>query len=138
MSEFKVNAKVEELDNVNDFIDEKLSGLDVDLKIKTQIAIAVEEIFVNISNYSYEKSDGDVIIDVEVNEETLDLEISFIDEGIKFDPLNAENPDTTLTADERNIGGLGIFMVKKLVDEVSYRYQDNKNILTLKKSLKIE
>ena len=138
MSEFKVNAKVEELDNVNDFIDEKLSGLDVDSKIKTQIAIAVEEIFVNISNYSYEKSDGDVIIDVEVNEETLDLEISFIDEGIKFDPLNAENPDTTLTVDERNIGGLGIFMVKKLVDEVSYRYQDNKNILTLKKSLKIE
>ena len=72
---------------------------------------------------------------VEVSEEPVTVMITFVDHGIPYDPLAKEDPDIKLPADEREVGGLGIFMTKKIMDDVTYTYKDGKNILTLKKNL---
>ena len=103
---------------------------------QTTIGIAVEELFVNIAHYAYAPSTGNVVIRVEMHEDPLSVEISFIDSGIQYDPLAKPDPDTTLKAKERQKGGLGIFMVKKSMDSMTYAYKDGKNILTIRKNLK--
>ena len=97
------------------------------------IDIAVEELFVNIASYAYEHGKGVAVVQVSVHEEPLSVEITFIDNGKQYDPLAKADPDTTLSAKERKKGGLGIFMVKKSMDNVSYEYKDGKNILTVRK-----
>ena len=103
----------------------------------TQIAIdvAVEELFVNITSYAYEQGEGVAVVQISVHEDPLSVEITFIDNGVQYDPLAKEDPDVTLSAKERKKGGLGIFMVKNTMDNVSYEYKDGKNILTIKKNL---
>ena len=95
--------------------------------------MAVEEIFVNIANYAYDNEPGDVWISVSTDE--LGATVEFRDSGVPFDPLQKEDPDITLSAEKRPIGGLGIFMVKKNVDDISYEYRDGQNILRMKKLL---
>ena len=113
------------------FIDEHLESVDCPMKEKMQIDVAVEEIFINIANYAYDPGKGKVTIRVEAQEG--EAEITFIDSGIPYDPLAREDPDVTLPAEERQIGGLGIFMVKNTMDGMSYENKDGKNILTLTK-----
>ena len=112
------------------------------MKLIMQINLAVEEIYVNRAHYAYGQNDsnGRIIPDTGTGPAQIILEaddsrilLTFIDEGIKYDPLKKEDPDITLSAEDREIGGLGIFMVKKIMDDVSYRYEDGKNILTLTK-----
>ena len=100
-----------------------------------QIELAVEEIFVNIAHYAYRPQIGQATVRVEVKEEPLSVIITFIDRGVPYDPLKRSDPDVTLSAEEREIGGLGIFMTKKVMDEVAYEYKDGQNVLTLKKRL---
>ena len=100
-----------------------------------QIDVAVEEIFVNIANYAYNPDIGSAGITVETQEDPLSVVITFTDGGVPYDPLKKPDPDVTLPAEERQIGGLGIYMVKKSMDDISYDYKDGKNILTLKKNL---
>ena len=102
---------------------------------QTAIDIAVEELFVNIASYAYDTGIGTAVVQVTVNEEPLSVEITFIDNGKQYDPLAKEDPDTTLSVGQRKKGGLGIFMVKKSMDDVIYEYKDGKNILTIKKKL---
>lgn len=129
-----VKAETQMLDTVQDFIHETLekAGIDADIKALTQLDVAVEEVFVNIANYAYAPNTGDAIIEAKVSDGSV-LTVSFIDSGKAFDPLAAEDPDVTLSADERGIGGLGIFLTKKFMDKVEYQRKDDKNILTLTK-----
>ena len=133
MKQIKVKADTAELDNVLSFADAILEELGCSVKAQMQIDIAIEEIFVNIAHYAYPEAEGEAVIYVESGEGP-SVTITFEDEGIPYDPLQNEDPDITLSAEDRPIGGLGIFMVKKSMDEVSYEYKDGKNRLTIKKS----
>lgn len=136
MINLDITAKTENLDKVIGFVDEQLESVDCPMKIQMQIDVAVEEIFVNIANYAYGSNEGPATVRVEVDSEKKIVDITFIDNGIPYDPLAKEDPDITLDADQREIGGLGIFMVKQTMDDVKYEYRDGHNILTLKKDLK--
>jgi anti-sigma regulatory factor (Ser/Thr protein kinase) len=117
------------------FVDETLEEAGCSMKVQMQIDIAVEEIFVNIAHYTYTPGAGDAVLRVELQENPRTVSITFEDRGVPYDPLAKEDPDVTLDAEERQIGGLGIYMVKKSMDEVKYRHEDGKNILTLVKCL---
>lgn len=135
MKELVLPAKPEELDTVLDFINGELEEFGCSPKIMMQIAVSVEEIFVNIANYAYAPGTGSASIGCEISGEPLSITIEFRDGGTPYDPLKRKDPDITLSAEEREIGGLGIYMVKNFMDEMSYRYKDGQNILTLKKKL---
>ncbi len=135
MKELNVEAKDENLYQVLDFVNEQLEAFDCAPAVKIQLDIAVEEIFVNISHYAYNPEVGPATIRAEVTQDPLSVTLTFMDHGIPYDPLVKEDPDITLSAEERAIGGLGIFMVKKSMDQVEYEYKDGQNILTIKKNL---
>ncbi|MBQ9414833.1 MAG: ATP-binding protein [Clostridia bacterium] len=135
INELELDAVADNLQEVQDFIDEHLTAADCPLKAKMQIGVAVEEIFVNITHYAYSPKIGKATIRVEVSEDPVSVSITFLDRGVPYDPLAKADPDVTLSAEERQIGGLGIFMTKKLMDDVVYEYKDGQNILILKKNL---
>ena len=135
MKELEIEALVENLPKVIAFVEEQLEAADCPMKIQMQIDIAVEEIFVNIAHYAYNPETGIAMVRVEVFPDTPSVDITFIDGGVPYDPLAKDDPDVTLSADKREIGGLGIFMVKKTMDDVKYEYLNGHNILTLKKDL---
>ena len=134
MKELKVNADISELDKVLAFADSILESMDCSMKAQMQIDVAIEEIFVNIAHYAYPSGDGEAVIQIEADEASKTVSITFIDQGTPYDPLQNADPDITLSAEDRPIGGLGIFMVKKSMDDMSYEYKDNQNRLTIKKS----
>ena len=134
MKQLKVKADVSELDQVLSFADTVLEEMDCPAKVQMQIDIAVEEIFVNIAHYAYPDGEGEAVISIDSDKEAKSVSILFEDQGTPYDPLQNEDPDITLSADDRPIGGLGIFMVKKSMDDVSYEYKDGKNRLTIKKN----
>jgi anti-sigma regulatory factor (Ser/Thr protein kinase) len=136
MEKLDILAKTENLDTVIDFVNKHLEGVECPMKIQMQIDVAVEEIFVNIANYAYGTGEGPATVRINVDNQNKIVDITFIDNGVPYDPLAKEDPDITLSAQERQIGGLGIFMVKKSLDDVTYEYRDGHNILTLKKGLK--
>ncbi|WKY47605.1 ATP-binding protein [Eubacteriaceae bacterium ES3] len=135
MKELTVLANVENLPEVLGFIDEELETAGTDMKTQFHIDLAAEEIFVNIANYAYQEEDGEATISVNVTGTPPVAEIRFSDSGRPYNPLENEDPDTSLAAEERDIGGLGVFLVKKNMDELFYRHENNQNILTIKKSL---
>lgn len=135
MKTLTVPARIDQLEVVQEFIQQELEKQDCSPKAQIQISIAVEEIFVNIAHYAYKPVEGDATIRCEVGGDPLEVTIQFLDHGKPYNPLAKEDPDVTLSAEERGIGGLGIFMVKKSMDSLDYEYHDGKNILTIKKSL---
>lgn len=135
MNEMTIAAKVENIPAVTAFVDERLEALDCPLKAQMQIDIAIDELFGNIAHYAYQPGVGPATVRVEVERDPLSVVITFIDHGVPYDPLSKADPDVTLSAEEREIGGLGIYMVKKTMDAISYEYKDGKNILTLQKRL---
>ena len=130
-----IEASNENLDEVQNFVYGHLEGANCSAKEKMQIGVVVEEIFTNIANYAYNPGKGNTTVRVKVSEDPVVVTITFIDHGIPYDPLAKEDPDITLSAEERSIGGLGIFMTKQMMDEVEYEYKDGSNILTLRKNL---
>lgn len=134
-NELEIEAVPENLTAVQSFIDEHLVRADCSAKAKMQIAVAVEEIYINIASYAYHPENGNVTVRVSVTDQPVAVAITFVDHGVPYDPLAKADPDVTLPANQRKIGGLGIFMTKKLMDEVVYEYKDGQNILTLKKTL---
>ena len=135
MKELTITATVENIEAVTDFVNEQLEAFDCPMKAQMQIDIAIDELFGNIAHYAYNPDVGEATVKVEVIEDPMSVIITFIDNGVPYDPLKKADPDTSLSADEREIGGLGIFMVKKTMDEVSYEYKDGQNILKIKKNL---
>ncbi|MDO5111215.1 MAG: ATP-binding protein [Clostridia bacterium] len=128
--ELLVPAQIEYLDEVQSFIDDQLAQAGFSTKTKLKIAIAAEEIFVNIASYAYAPASGDVRVRFGLTPEG-DAQITFLDSGVPYDPLSRKDPDVTLEAADRGIGGLGIYMVKKSMDDMRYAYCDGQNRLTL-------
>lgn len=133
MKEITVDALVENIDVVTDFIDEFLDDQECPTKAKMQINIVIDEIFSNISHYAYQNMVGQATIKVEMQDDPKAVCILFVDGGVPYDPLAKEDPDITLSAEERKTGGLGIYMVKKNMDEIEYKYSEEKNMLSMKK-----
>ncbi len=135
--EIEVEATPQNLNKVMGFIEENLEIVGAGIKAQMQIAVAVEELYINIAKYAYKNQDkpGMARIRFEVKDDPARAYITFIDQGVYYDPLAKEDPDVTLSAEERPIGGLGIFMVKKSMDDVLYEYKDGQNILTIVKAI---
>ena len=139
MNEITVKALNENVDKVVDFINAELEAKDCPIKAQTQIDVAIDELFSNIANYAYSGEEGDAIIQISFEQENDGqgdiCVIKFIDSGKPYNPLEKDDPDTSLSAEERGIGGLGIFIVKKTMDDMQYEYKDSQNILTIKKKI---
>lgn len=135
MKEIRVPADVLQMETVNGFIASLLDDLECSPKSRMQIDLAVEEIFVNIASYAYAPGTGDAVVRCEILDDPAAVEIEFEDTGTPYNPLEKEDPDVTLSAEERSIGGLGVFLVKKLMDDVRYEYRDGANVLTVRKLL---
>ena len=125
MKELRVDATVENIEKVTAFVDEQLTQLNCPMKAQMQINIAIDELFGNIAHYAYNPKTGSATVRIDVLQEPLSVVVTFIDNGKAYDPL----------AKEREIGGLGIYMVKKSMDEISYEYKDGQNILRIKKKI---
>ena len=129
-------AKTQALSQVIDFTEEALESFDCPLKIRTALCVATEEVFVNIAHYAYPESDGEMTLHLSFDKQSSKVTFRFADKGIPFDPLKKPDPDVTLSANEREIGGLGIFIAKKTMDTMSYTYENGENILTMTKTIK--
>lgn len=116
------------------FVEEELENCDCPMKAVMQITVCVEEMFVNVANYAYEGGEGTVSLSI--GEEDGNVVITLKDSGVPFDPLAKEDPDITLSAEERRIGGLGIFMVKKSMDSVHYERTNGENVFTMSKKIR--
>ena len=136
MGQMTVSANVENVKMVTRFVNERLDSLGCFERIRVLVDVAVDEVFSNIVNYAYKPETGSATVRVEVEQAPLSVVITFIDHGVPFDPLAEERPDTTkLSKAERPIGGLGLFLVKKTMDDVTYESKDGQNILTIRKKL---
>ena len=128
-------AKVEALSDVLGFVDRVLESYECPMKIQTAICVAIEEVFVNVAHYAYGDGEGDMTLGIGFDEESRNITFRMSDKGTPFDPLKKPDPDITLSAEEREIGGLGIFITKKTMDTVSYAYENGENILTMIKKI---
>ena len=135
MKELTLAATVENLPAVTEFVDKQLEALDCPMKAQMQIDIAVDELFGNIAHYAYAPGTGEATVRVELIQEPRTVVITFLDRGTPYDPLTAQEPDTSLSAEERSFGGLGIHIVKKTMDAVEYAYEEEQNILRIQKRL---
>lgn len=134
-TELTVEASINNLEKVTSFVNDKLEENECPVKAQMQIDIAIDEIFSNIARYAYSPEIGMVTIQMEVTKQPPEVCITFIDRGIPYNPLLQTEPDTSLSAEERQLGGLGIFLVRKSMDDVIYQYKEGNNILKLKKLL---
>ena len=128
-------AKTEMLSDVLEFVEEQLESYECSMKNTTAICVAIEEVFVNVAHYAYADGNGTAVLDVGFDKDTRDVTFVLSDDGTPFDPLKKPDPDITLSIEERQIGGLGIFIVKKTMDSVTYSYENGKNILTMIKKI---
>lgn len=126
-------AKDESLAPATDFITDLLEDAGAGMKVVLQVSTAFEEIFINVAHYAYGEETGSAIVGVNVENGIAEIEIK--DSGMPFNPLEKDDPDITLSVEDRGIGGLGIFMTKKLMDEVGYQRKDGFNIFTMKKAV---
>ena len=133
MKELMIDATVENIATVTAFVDEQLEQRDCPKKTKMQVHVAIDELFGNIAYYAYNPEIGIATVRVEVTDNPLAVVITFIDNGVPYDPLAKADPDITLSAEERGVGGLGIYMMKKTMDDISYEYKNGQNILRIKK-----
>ena len=132
--ELTIDARMEGLDDMMAFVDGHLEEYGCSPKAQMQIDVAVEEIFVNIASYAYTPETGPATVRLDIRDGV--AFITFIDSGTPYDPLAKPDPDVNLSAEDRPIGGLGIFLVKKSMDSVSYNYESGKNVLRLQKRIK--
>ena len=135
MVSISVPAKVESIDKVTEFVDEQLVAAECSMKASVQINVAIDEIFANIAFYAYPEGEGDVVVQIDIENDPRMAVLTFVDSGIPYNPLEKQDPDVTLSLEERQIGGLGIFIVKKSMDDMIYERKDGQNILTLRKKI---
>ena len=135
MTKQTFSAKIEALSDVLGFVDRMLEHYECPMKTQTAICVAIEEVFVNIAHYAYGDGEGDMTLGIGFDAESREITFRMTDKGTPFDPLKKPDPDITLSAEEREIGGLGIFITKKTMDTVTYAYENGENILTMIKKI---
>jgi sigma-B regulation protein RsbU (phosphoserine phosphatase) len=128
-------AKTESLSDVLRFVEETLEGFGCSMKIQTAMCVAIEEVFVNVAHYAYPQSEGDMSLHIGFDDQSRAITFCMKDKGIPFNPLEKPDPDITLSAEEREIGGLGIFITKKTMDSLTYAYENGENVLTMIKKI---
>ena len=128
-------ASVDMLSDILGFVDQTLENCECPMKIQTAVCVAIEEVFVNVAHYAYGEGEGDMSLGIGFDEESRAITFRMTDKGIPFDPLKKPDPDITLSAEDREIGGLGIFITKKTMDSVEYAYENGENILTMVKKI---
>ena len=133
MKEITLTASPDQIKTVTTFVNDYLEDAGLAERSRIQVDIAIDEIFGNISRYAYYPETGSATVRVETKDDPFRAVITFIDQGKPFNPMTTETPDTSLSVQERQIGGLGLFMVKQTMDDVSYRYEDGQNILSIVK-----
>lgn len=131
---FSIKNHIDEIDIATDTMEQFLSGLDTSLKHQVNFNIVLDEVLNNIISYAF--PDGEEhIIEISVNHENGHIELIFADDGTPFDPLGIEDPDTEQSIEDRKIGGLGVYLVKNLMDDISYERRDGKNYFIVKKKI---
>ena len=135
MKELTVQAVIENIPEVTAFVDGQLEALDCPMRAQMQIDVAIDELFGNIAHYAYPQGTGKATVGVEFDADTRVVSVTFTDSGIPFDPLQKPDPNVALSAEEREAGGLGIFMGKKTMDQIRYRFENGRNILTICKKI---
>lgn len=135
MKDLLVESKIEDVEVVMKFVESELQSLGCSDDAWMQIKLAIDEIFGNICYYAYGSDSGPVKVSVGMSEDNKSVLLTFSDSGIPYDPLEADIPDVELDGDERPIGGLGIFLVRELMDDITYEYKDGNNILCLIKTI---
>ena len=133
MEQLTIEATTDNLPRVTEFITSSLEELNCDPKTLFQMELVIEELFVNVAHYAYRPDVGECTVQKEIETSPRSITMTLIDSGVPYNPLEHEDPDTSLGVEEREVGGLGIFLVKKSVDEISYIYKDGQNILRIKK-----
>ena len=133
--ELTIEAVMDNLDQVLAFVDEQLEACECPIRYQLPIDVAVEELYTNIASYAYSPEIGTATVRVEVKDDPLSVIITFVDEGVPYDPLKKADPDLNVEIEDRQVGGFGIFMVKNSMDEVTYEYKDGQNILRIRKDL---
>ena len=128
-------AKIEVLSDVLGFVDTTLENCECPMKIQTALCVAIEEVFVNVAHYAYGEGEGDMTLGISFDEGSREITFRMTDKGVPFDPLKKPDPDITLSAQDREIGGLGIFITKKTMDTVTYAYENGENVLTMIKKI---
>ena len=128
-------ARIEALSDVLGFVDETLEAFECPMKVQMAICVAIEEVFVNVAHYAYGGNDGDMSLSIAYARDSRTITFRMSDNGVPFDPLKKPDPDITLSAEEREIGGLGIFITKKTMDSVTYTYENGENVLTMTKKI---
>ena len=135
MKELTMGAERENIPAIIAFVEQELDQLGCSFRTKMQINIAIDELYSNIAQYAYDRDCGQVTVTIDTEQNPPAVTITFQDDGKPFNPLERKDPDVTLSAKERSIGGLGIYLVKKSMDDVRYEYKDGKNTLTIRKTL---
>ena len=134
MKELTVEAIVEQIETVTEFVNAELEKLDCPMKARIQLDIAIDEIVSNIAYYAYGEKTGTVTVRIEALQEENGVQLMFLDSGFPYDPLKRQDPDISAEIEERKEGGLGIFLVRKIMDDMKYEYKDGQNCLTIRKS----
>ena len=134
MKELTVEAIVEQIETVTEFVNAELEKLDCPMKARIQLDIAIDEIVSNIAYYAYGENTGTVTVRIEALQEENGVQLMFLDSGVPYDPLTRQDPDISAEIEERKEGGLGIFLVRKTMDDMKYEYKDGQNCLTIRKS----
>ena len=135
MTEKIFPAKTEVLPDILGFVEETLESFECPMKVQMAVCVAIEEVFVNVAHYAYGGGEGDVDVSIGFDEGERIVTFRISDSGVPFDPLKKPDPDITLSAEDREIGGLGIFITKKTMDSVTYGYENGRNTLTMTKRL---
>ena len=135
MYKWTLDATIENVETITGLIDEKLEEAGASMKAEMQINIVIDEIFSNIAKYGYGSGKGDATVTLDILQDPLRAEITFINSGEPYDPLAQEDPDIHAALDDRPMGGLGILIIKKTMDDVSYEFKDKQNILTVVKAI---
>ena len=135
MKEWTFEAKVDRIPWLTERVDALLEDLDCPMKAQMQIDVAIDELLANIASYAYGTGEGEVTVRFDFQPGDRTVALTFIDSGIPYDPLAKPDPDIALEVEKRSVGGLGIFLIKKTMDDMTYARQDGRNVLTIRKRI---
>ena len=133
MRELTVPATIDNVETVTDFVNGQLEEAGCPVKTQMQLDVAIDELFSNIAHYAYDPGSGMATVPVDLEEDPPAAIVTFLDQGRPYNPLAKEDPDVSLAARDRPTGGLGIFLVKMIMDDVSYEYREGYNVLRIRK-----